>query len=147
MSSPVDLSADAGSLARRFVQAATVVWVDVVSPTVTPVQFAALNAILAHPGRAQRAVGEAAGLDRSNIADVVSRLVQHGMVRRSRDPDDVRRNLLTLTQAGRRVHTEVAGCLPYADAALLAPLTPDERAQFLGLLARIVTTPTGESAS
>ncbi len=42
------------------------------------------------------------GIDRSTLADIVRRLVSHGLVARRRSREDGRRNVLRLTEDGKR---------------------------------------------
>lgn len=133
-----DLSRYPGQLARRFVQLTHQTWTSVVSEETTPPQFTVLNTLLAWPDIDQITVGNLASLDRSTVADVVARLVQRGQIRRSRDPQDGRRNILRLTARGETTHGEVAARLGRLDDELLAPLTPDERTALVGLLSRVV---------
>ena len=48
---------------------------------------------------------------------------------RRRDPADRRRNVLSATAAGDAVHTDAVVAAGRAEAAFLAPLTPDQREQ------------------
>ncbi|MCZ9339106.1 MarR family transcriptional regulator, partial [Streptomyces sp. TRM76130] len=70
----------------------------------TSPQFAVLNALVAEPGLDQRTVGERVGLDRSTIAEVISRLSRRGLIDKVRDPQDGRRALLRPTDEGTRTH-------------------------------------------
>jgi DNA-binding MarR family transcriptional regulator len=60
------------------------------------------------------------------------------LIERSPDPDDRRRNIITLTQAGSRHLKELDGVVAEIQDTLLAPLTPAERATLTDLLARLV---------
>ena len=48
-----------------------------------------------------------------------------------------RRSVLELSEAGRKVHSEVAPLALSYERELLAPLDPAERTQFLRMLARL----------
>ncbi|WP_322755215.1 MarR family winged helix-turn-helix transcriptional regulator [Frankia sp. Cas3] len=144
---PANLAAHPGHLARRLQQVTYQLWNAVVSDETTPPQFAVLNCLLAEPGVDQKTVGERASLDRSNVADVVARLVQRGLVRRLRNPADGRRNVLRLTRHGEAVHATVARRADAMNEIILGPLTPDEQATFLTLLARIVAASTDRSTA
>jgi DNA-binding MarR family transcriptional regulator len=69
----VDLTTHPGHLARRLQQAHYLLWNTMVSEEITSPQFAVLNTLVAEPGLDQRTVGERVGLDRSTIAEVISR--------------------------------------------------------------------------
>jgi DNA-binding MarR family transcriptional regulator len=98
-----------------------------------------LLAALAEFGPASQAtLGRRTGIDRSDVVAALNDLAKRGLVERSPDPADRRRNIITITPAGtdqlRRLDTVVAG----VQDQLLAPLSPAERQQLTRLLARIV---------
>ena len=126
-----------GHLLRRAQQVHTALFAADLGRGLTGPQFAAMLVLAGDTGLSQREVGDAAGLDRSTTADLVTRLERAGRVERTRDPADRRRRLLALTAAG---HDEVSAALPRVLALqerLLAPLAADERAAFLGRLAPV----------
>lgn len=133
----VDLTTHPGHLARRLQQAHHLLWTTMVSEEITSPQFGVLNALLAEPGLDQRTVGERVGLDRSTIAEVVSRLTRRGLLDKVRDPDDGRRSLLRLTEDGERTHRKLTVRTARMNQIFLAPLSPKEQADFLSLLRRV----------
>lgn len=82
----VDLATHPGHLARRLQQAHYLLWNTMVSEEITSPQFAVMNALVAEPGLDQRTVGERVGLDRSTIAEVISRLAAAGCCTRCATP-------------------------------------------------------------
>lgn len=133
----VDLSTHPGHLARRLQQAHHLLWNAMVSEEITSPQFAVLNALVPEPGLDQRTVGERVGLDRSTIAEVVTRLGRRGLVDKVRDPQDGRRSLLRLTEEGERVHRKLSVRTARMNQVFLAPLTSAEQAVFFALLQRV----------
>ncbi|MER8044403.1 MarR family transcriptional regulator [Streptomyces sp. NPDC094032] len=133
----VDLTTHPGHLARRLQQAHHLLWTTMVSEEITSPQFGVLNALLAEPGLDQRTVGERVGLDRSTIAEVVSRLTRRGLLDKVRDPDDGRRSLLRLTEDGERTHRKLTVRTARMNQIFLAPLSAEEQTQFLALLRRV----------
>lgn len=133
----VDLSTHPGHLARRLQQAHYLLWNTMVSEEITSPQFAVLNALVAEPGLDQRTVGERVGLDRSTIAEVISRLSRRGLLDKVRDPRDGRRFLLDLTEEGRRVHRRLTVRTARMNQVFLAPLTAEEQEQFFALIGRV----------
>lgn len=127
-----------GHLIRRAQQAHSSIWAEEVSPELTSIQFAVLNALRAAPGIDQRTLGRLVRLDRSTVGDVVVRLMRRGLVERTKDSNDGRRNVLRLTAAGVGVHAEVLPGVRRVQRRLLAPLSPDERTAFLRLVRKIV---------
>ncbi|MEU6977357.1 MULTISPECIES: MarR family transcriptional regulator [unclassified Streptomyces] len=133
----VDLTTHPGHLARRLQQAHHLLWTTMVSEEITSPQFGVLNALLSEPGLDQRTLGERVGLDRSTIAEVVSRLTRRGLLDKVRDPDDGRRSLLRLTEDGERTHRKLTVRTARMNQVFLAPLSPEEQAHFLSLLRRV----------
>ncbi|MES4901792.1 MULTISPECIES: MarR family transcriptional regulator [unclassified Streptomyces] len=133
----VDLSTHPGHLARRLQQAHSLLWGAMVSEETTSPQFAVLNALVEKPDIDQRTLSEHVHLDRSTIADVVARLARRGLVERVRDPRDGRRNVLTLTDDGVRVHRKLVTRTARMNRVFLAPLDEGERETLLRLIARV----------
>ncbi|WP_394437916.1 MarR family winged helix-turn-helix transcriptional regulator [Streptomyces sp. SGAir0957] len=133
----VDLTTHPGHLARRLQQAHHLLWNTMVSEEITSPQFAVLNALVAEPGLDQRTVGERVGLDRSTIAEVISRLTRRDLLAKERDPDDGRRWLLRLTPQGLRTHKKLTVRTARMNQVFLAPLSGAEQALFLDLIQRV----------
>ncbi|MER6349471.1 MarR family winged helix-turn-helix transcriptional regulator [Streptomyces sp. NPDC001595] len=133
----VDLSTHLGHLTRRLQQAHHLLWNTMVSEETTSPQFAVLNTLVTEPGLDQRTVGERVGLDRSTIAEVIGRLVGRGLLDKVRDPQDGRRFLLRLTDEGARAQRKLAVRAARMNQVFLAPLSDEERTQFLGLIQRV----------
>jgi len=98
-----------------------------------------LLAALEESGPASQAsLGRRSGIDRSDVVAALNELGARGMVERTPDPADHRRNVVTITPAGaaslQRLERLVAG----VQDELLAPLSPQEREQLTGLLGRVL---------
>ncbi|MER7190427.1 MarR family winged helix-turn-helix transcriptional regulator [Streptomyces flaveolus] len=139
----VDLTTHPGHLARRLQQAHHLLWNTMVSEETTSPQFAVLNALVAEPGLDQRTVGERVGLDRSTIAEVISRLDRRGLLDKVRDPQDGRRFLLRLTDEGLRVHRRLSVRTARMNQVFLAPLSASEQAVFFDLIQRVADAAEG----
>jgi DNA-binding MarR family transcriptional regulator len=133
----VDLASHPGHLARRLQQAHHLLWNTMVSEEITSPQFAVLNALVAEPGLDQRTVGERVGLDRSTIAEVISRLGRRGLLDKVRDPQDGRRSLLRPTEDGVRTHRKLTVRTARMNQVFLAPLSAEEQTVFLDLIRRV----------
>lgn len=133
----VDLSTHPGHLARRLQQAHHLLWNAMVSQDITSPQFAVLNALTAEPGLDQRTVGERVGLDRSTVAEVITRLLRRGLLDKVRDPNDGRRHLLRLTDEGVGAHRRLALLTVRMNQVFLGPLSADERQTLFGLMHRM----------
>ena len=86
----------------------------------------------------QAALGRRTGIDRSYVVEAVNELADGGLVERARDPEDRRRNVVTITPAGVRQLRRLDGVLAGVQDELFAPLSADERAQLTRLLARVL---------
>jgi len=73
-------------------------------------------------------------------------LAARGLVRRSPDPGDRRRNAVRITPAGRAHLDRLEELLAGVQARLLAPLSPAERAELARLLTRVVDHHSGSAA-
>jgi DNA-binding MarR family transcriptional regulator len=133
-----DLMQHPGHLLRRAVQVMNMLWNEEVSHTITSPQFAALNALYSEPNLDQRTLGQRISLDRSTMAEVVSRLHVRGLVRSERDARDGRRKTINLTPKG--LHS-VKQLIPRTHAVTSRPVGPldeEQRAELLCLLTKVV---------
>ena len=131
----------AGHLIRRLHQQATQVFTQRTQAAgfdLTPVQFAALDAIHAQPATDQARVAEMIAYDRATIGGVIDRLEQKGWVRRVVSQRDRRARELSLTTEGERVYTALLPVIRGLQDDILEPLGEAERARFLKLARRVV---------
>ncbi len=105
---------------------------------VTPVQYGLLTALATHPGLDQVSLAAELGIDRANAADVLARLAERGLVRRSASAEDRRVKRASLTEAGSRLTRRMHGAMQRAQERLVAPLAAAERRQFMRLLTRLI---------
>lgn len=127
-----------GHLLRRAQQLHLAVWLRDVSAETTSVQFAVLTVLDQRPGASQRELGRVLDLDRSTIADLVTRMVRRGLIERERDTDDRRRNVLQLTSAGGDELARLRPRVETIEPTLTAALRPSERDELRRLLHRIL---------
>lgn len=93
----VPMHAICGHLLRRAQQVHTAIWTESFGADLTSPQYAVLAALAEHPRIDQHRLGQLASLDKSSVADVVARLTDRAWIIREGDPQDARRNVLTLT--------------------------------------------------
>ena len=133
----------AGHLIRRLHQQSTQVFVQRTQAAgfdLTPVQFAALDAIETQPGTDQARVAEMIAYDRATIGGVIDRLVQKGWVHRVVSERDRRAREVSLTDEGQRVRTAVLPVVQDLQKDILDTLGDEERALFLELARKAVRT-------
>jgi DNA-binding MarR family transcriptional regulator len=136
---PYDLYTSPGHLVRRVQQIGNALFTEEVSDNeLTPPQFALLVALHRSPGADQISLSREVGIDRSTVADVVGRLRARGLVSRSRDARDARRNTVRLTVQGTTLVEQLAPAVLNAQERLLVPLDDAERAELLRLLTKVV---------
>jgi DNA-binding MarR family transcriptional regulator len=135
----VDLDEMPGHHIRRLHQIAVAIFLQEAEPQgVTPVQFAALQALANAPGLDQRSLAKSIGLDTSTTGGVVDRLEARGLLVRSLNAEDRRVRLLTLTDEGHALLREVVPAMLRAQQRILAPLPAAERKAFLRMLRTLV---------
>jgi Transcriptional regulators len=126
----------AGHLIRRLHQQSTQVFTQRAREAghdMTAVQFAAMDAIRAHPGLDQAGVAALIAYDRATIGGVIDRLIGKGWVERSISRRDRRAREVRLTAEGARVFDAMLPLVRALQDEILAPLDPAERAAFLSL--------------
>ena len=77
-------------------------------------------------------------IHRSDLVAVINELADRGLVERTPDPADRRRNVITMTQQGRHRLRTLDELLVELDEEVFAPLTRQERDQFAQLLTRLL---------
>ncbi|MEU9497159.1 MarR family winged helix-turn-helix transcriptional regulator [Streptomyces sp. NPDC048196] len=89
------------------------------------------------PG-SQATLSRRSGIYRSDMVSVLNELTERQLVERAPDPDDQRRNIITISPQGRRHLRRLDKVLDDLHDELLAPLNPAERDQFVQLLTRLL---------
>lgn len=86
----------------------------------------------------QAALGRRSGIHLSDIVATINELADRKLVERAPDPADRRRNIITITPAGRQQLRRLDKQLHRIQDQLFAPLSPDERDELARLLARVL---------
>lgn len=138
-----------GHLIRRLHQKSTQVFtrhVRAAGHDLTPVQFAALDALRHVPGIDQAGLADAVGKDPATIGAVVDRLAQKGLLTRVRSRADRRARVLELTGEGEAVLAALLPVVSGLQPEILGGLTEEEYAQFIRLAAKAAMAPDGGDA-
>lgn len=97
-------------------------------------------AALAEFGVASQAeLGRRCSMDRSDVVAAINELAAQEYVERTPDPDDRRRNRVTVTTAGRRQLRRMDQALDRVQDDLLGPLSAEDRQTLTSLLTRLLT--------
>ncbi|MBR7833160.1 MarR family transcriptional regulator [Actinospica durhamensis] len=108
--------------------------------------FAVLAALEEYGPLSQADLGRRLGLDRNDVSGIVTRLHTGGHVDREANPEDRRRNLVTVNKTGLRYLDEIQRNADKAQAELLSGLDANERRQLHALLAKALEAHRGEPA-
>ena len=130
-----------GHLVRRLHQISTQVFVArarAAGCDITPVQFAALDALLDHPGIDQASVAALIAADRATIGGVIDRLVAKGLVARMTNNRDRRARELHLTSSGEQAFTTLLPLVRTAQDEVVRGLSDEERDVLMRLLEKAI---------
>jgi len=99
--------------------------------------FVVLAALAEFGPASQAALSGHTRVYKSDLVSVLNELADGGWVRRAPDPDDKRRNVITITDDGLRRLAELDRILEDVNEHIMAPLGRDEREKLFALLGRI----------
>ena len=97
-----------------------------------PAQYSVLNVIGHNPGLRPSQAAEALGIQRTNFVPLLDELERHGLVERTRDPDDKRAVALRLTGDGEALLRRAARGVRAPEQRVAERLAPG-RLQLLAL--------------
>jgi DNA-binding MarR family transcriptional regulator len=86
----------------------------------------------------QAALGRRSGIHLSDMVAAINDLADRGLVERAPDPSDRRRNIISLTSAGKRQLRRLEKRLAECQDDLLAPMSAEERHRLIELLSKLV---------
>ena len=131
----------AGHLIRRLHQQSTQLFAlrtQAAGFDLTPVQYAALEAIHENPGMDQARLAELIAYDRATIGGVIERLEKKGWVRRVVSEKDRRARELSLSTKGNKVLVALQPIVQDLQNDILQPLNGADRACFIKLAQQLV---------
>jgi MarR family transcriptional regulator, temperature-dependent positive regulator of motility len=128
------------TLARRFHQICATILVETIAgeELSVPMHYGILAAIDDFPGIDQRRLAVIAGLDHTNVGQIIDALEVKRLVERRINGADRRARELYATARGREVRRQMRPKLLSGQARALAPLAPKERNLLMDLLTRVV---------
>ncbi len=94
----------------------------------TALQYTALTVLERHPNLSSAQLARNSFVTAQTMADMVTALRDRGLIARRRDPDDLRRFVLGLTDDGQRLLDRYRSEVSVLEAAMLAGLTPAQAA-------------------
>lgn len=138
MAKSFDLQTSPGHLLRRAQQYANDLYTQEVGPEgLTPRQFAVLYAVDLHEGLSQTALVRETGIDRSTLADMISRMLRKDLLARKRTDEDARANSVRITPAGRKALRAAMPAVTKSEQKILEIMPTRLRGEFAKGLALI----------
>ena len=135
MAKSFNLDSSPAHLLRRATQYANDVYAqEVGDDALTARQFAVLLTVDGHEGLSQTDLVNMTGIDRSTLADMISRMLKKDLLRRRRTEDDARANSVSITPSGKRALSTVLSRVKKAEDKVLSPLPSNKRSDFLRML-------------
>ncbi|TCC31768.1 MarR family winged helix-turn-helix transcriptional regulator [Kribbella speibonae] len=86
----------------------------------------------------QATLGRRSSIDRSDVVAALNELEADGYVERSADPADGRRNVITITTAGKRHYRRLTTLVGKAQEEIFAPLSATDRTRLTTILGKLL---------
>lgn len=139
-----DLHGQPGHLIRRAHQIAVAAFADAADGRTTPLQYALLCGLQAHPGVDQVTLARIVALDNSTTAETAARLEAKGLIVRELMARRQRR--LSLTPAGRALLDELVPAVHRIRGVMLRALDDGEQHELMRLLRKMAAHEDGGAA-
>ena len=108
-------------------------------------EAAVLRAIDNPQPLAQGEIARRMGIDRTTMVALIDDLQESGLVQRSQDPGDRRRNVVELTDLGQDITRQAAQAGEQAERMFLSPLSAGEAEQFKKTLRALLCNPPADA--
>jgi MarR family transcriptional regulator, lower aerobic nicotinate degradation pathway regulator len=126
-----------GFILRQVWQRHTNIFAREIGASLTPTQWAALSKLIETGPCSQNQLGRLTAMDVATIKGVIDRLSARGLTETSRDPQDGRRLLVSLTRSGQQLAEKTAPHGLAVSKETLSPLDAREREMLLTLLQKL----------
>ncbi len=134
-----DLFDKPGHLIRRAHQISVAAFEQAAAPfKITGPQHVIMTTLYKCPGVDQTALAGMVALDKVTTGDIVMRLEQRGLVRRTRSTRNHRSRAVSLTAAGRRMLLDMQSVVESSKEEILHNLSERERTALMRLLRRLI---------
>lgn len=127
-----------GHLIRRAQQILVSLFLEQTAGVITPIQYGVLAVLESHGELDQITLAQRLALDASTSGATLERMEKKGWIDRRVHPEDRRRRLVSMTEAGRTLLVDLRDDVETVQHRLLDPLDPKERAVFMRLLEKVV---------
>ncbi len=129
-----------GYLVRRLHQFHTGIFLkECKSYGITAVQYAVITVLLNRPNSDQVTIAREAGLDRTNVADVLGRLEARNIVGRKKNAKDRRTRLSHLTRKGEKIAREMEIASLTAQKKFMKGLSKEKQKQLMILMTELIS--------
>jgi DNA-binding MarR family transcriptional regulator len=135
---PGELRAYPGYLLARLGDASRRRFIRALEPeSLHPRHFGVMNMVAAQPGVSQQQLQKQTGIDPSSMVAVIDELERLGLAERRPHPDDRRARAIYLSTTGEAKLKRVRALAAKLQRELFAPLTSEERDEFIALLGKL----------
>jgi DNA-binding MarR family transcriptional regulator len=100
--------------------------------------FRLLASLVEFGPASQADLGRRSSIDRSDVVAALNELEADGYVERSADPADGRRNVITITTAGKRQYRRLTNLVGKAQEEIFAPLSATDRTRLTTILGKLL---------
>jgi MarR family transcriptional regulator, lower aerobic nicotinate degradation pathway regulator len=126
-----------GFMLRRVSQRHVAIFARHMEKDITPTRWATLAKLYEEGPTTQNRLGRLTAMDAATIKGVVDRLIKRHLIETRADPDDGRRRVVALTEAGRTLVERSLGHAAAISRKTLEPLSAREQASLLELLRKL----------
>jgi len=126
-----------GFLLRRVSQRHVAIFARQMEKDITPTRWAALAKLYEEGPTTQNRLGRLTAMDAATIKGVVDRLTKRHLIETRADPDDGRRRVVALSEAGQALVERLLAHATAITRRTLEPLSPREQAVLLELLRKL----------